>query len=544
MGSRQDFLHALTVGSLTLASRLLGLVRDVACAGYFGAGPVWDAFSFAFRVPNLFRRLFGEGALSAAFIPVFTEHLQLKGPGEARRLACVVATAVGAVLLACLLLGEGLLMAIPRLCAIGERWRLTLALSAVLLPYMLFICLAALTGAVLNSLKHFTAPALSPVVLNVYWIAAVVVVGPAVTSETAGRAFVLAVGILAAGVTQLALQLAVLKRKGMGLRPRFEPSHPGLRRTAALMAPVAVGMAAFQVNALLDGVIAISLSSAVPGSSFRLFGADVRYPMVVGANSVLYYGSRLMQFPLGVFGLALATAFFPTFSARAAQKDRPGFSSALGDALGAALFIGLPAGAGLMVLGRPAVELIFERGAFTPQMSARTSLVLAAYGAGVWAYCCQHVLVRAFYALQDSATPARLAAGAVALNLALNLSLIWPLAEAGLAAATALSAAAQTVGLYLILERRAPLTGRRSLLRTLMGSLLATGLMAVVCVWTLQVLPQRPVGDRVLLKLLRLAVPVVAGGAAYIGCAAVLGVPEMKLLMREALGRLRRSRTG
>jgi len=510
MGSRDYFRHTALIGSLTLVSRLLGVARDVVCAGYFGAGAVWDAFSFAFRVPNLFRRLMGEGALSAAFIPIFTEHLELRDRAAAWRLAWTVATAVAGVLVACLLLGESLLLALQRFCQLGERWRLTLILTAVMLPYMVFICLTALAGAILNSLKHFTAPALSPVVLNICWIIAVIIIGPAVTGDPATRAVVLAGGIVGAGVLQLGLQLAALARKGFCWRPTFEAGGIGLRRVLLAMAPVAAGMAAFQVNVLLDGVIAISLAAEQQGQSFRLLGAQLGYPMLVGANSVLYYASRLMQFPLGVFGIALATAFFPT--------------------------------AGLIVLGRPAVELLFERGAFTQAMSTRTTVALAAYSTGLWAYCAHHVLMRAFYSTQDSATPAKVAGGAVALNLALNLALVWPLREAGLAAATAVSSAAQAVILYLILHRRIGLRSQRRLVATLVRSLLCTAFMVGICLAALRALPPSPPGDLLAVKALRVAVPLLAGGLAYFGAAAAVGVAEMDLLLDALRRRLRGGR--
>ena len=529
--SRRDYFHnTVLIASFTLVSRLLGVARDAVCAGYFGAGAVWDAFSFAFRVPNLFRNLLGEGALSAALIPVFTEYLELKERREAWRLAWIVTTGAAGVLLACLLLGEGLLLVIPRLAEVSERWRLTLALTAVLLPYMVFICLTAIAGGMLNSLKHFAAPAISPVLLNGFWIVAVVLVAPAITADPASRAFVLAVGILIAGFFQLLLQVAVLLKKGMPLEPAFELGHPGLRRVAVTMAPIVAGLAAFQVNVLLDGLIAITFSGSEHGQTFRLFGAEIRYPMLVGANSVLYYGNHLMQFPLGVFGIALATAVFPTLSARAARKDWGGFSEALADGLGAVLFIGLPAGAGLITLSRPTVELLFERGAFTAQMSARTAVVLAAYSTGMWAYCAHHVLARAFYSIQDSATPAKLAASMVALNLVLNLCLIWPLREAGLAVATAFSAAAQTAALYVILSRKVPLSGQKRLATTACKTALATAAMAAACLAALQLVPRRPVGDDIALKTVRLGVPLAAGAATYFAAAFLLKVPETSLL--------------
>ena len=540
--TRDYFRSTAVISSLTLVSRLLGLARDVVCAGYFGAGIVWDAFSFAFRIPNLFRRLFGEGALSAAFIPIFTEYLELHERRDAWRLAGVVFTAVGAVLLACLLLGVSITLVMPRAAALSERWRLTLMLTAVLMPYMLFICLTALAAGILNSLKHFAVPAFAPVVLNVCWIVAVVLVAPAVSHEAAGRAFVVAVGIVIAGVLQLLLQLAALRRKGFHWEFVFDLKHPGLRRIAAAMAPIVLGLAAVQINVLLDAVIAVGLSAPEYGKTFTLFGQSIRYPMLIGANSVLYYANRLMQFPLGVFGIALATAVFPTLSALASRKDWGAFCEALTDGLGAVLFIGLPAGAALIMLRQPAVELLFERGAFTSDTSARTAAVLAAYCTGIWAYCALHVLARAFYSLQDMRTPVKAAAAMVVLNLALNLVLIWFLREAGLALATAVSASAQAIILYVILSRRLRLKGQGRLLATLLKTCIATALMVVAVTAALQLVPPPPLGDEVMVKTIRLLVPLAAGLTAFFGSAALLRVREMGLLLGVLGRRLGRAR--
>ena len=199
------------------------------------------------------------------------------------------------------------------------RWRLPLVLTAIMLPYMLFICLTATASAMLNSLRHFAAPALSPVVLNLIWIIAVLVVAPLVTQDQTGRAFVVAAGVLVAGVFQLLLQVAVLLKLGMPWNPVLDLKHPGLRQTASHMAPVVIGLTIFQINVLLDSVIAVGLSSPEGRETFSLLGATITSPMRVGANTALYYGDRVMQLPLGVFGVALATAIFPTLSSCAAR---------------------------------------------------------------------------------------------------------------------------------------------------------------------------------------------------------------------------------
>ncbi|MDP6439039.1 MAG: murein biosynthesis integral membrane protein MurJ [Candidatus Brocadiia bacterium] len=536
---RQLVRRTALIAALTLLSRVLGLVRDVACAAAFGAGLEWDAFSFAFRVPNLLRKLFAEGALGAAFVPTFTEYLEHRPREDAWRLAGRVATVMVALLLVAVLIGEGIVLILPQAAPLNRRWRLALGLTAVMLPYMLLICLTSLAGAILNALKHFFAPALAPVLLNLCWIAAVVGVAPLVARDTAGRVFVVAGGIVVAGALQLGLQLAALRRRGFRWRPGLDLGDPGLRRIALGMAPVLLGMAAFQVNVLLDGVIALSLSAPEGQSSFSFLGATIPYPMRIGATSVLYYGNRLMQFPLGVFGIALATAAFPALSSLAARKDWRGFSQTLTDGLALAVFVGLPAGVGLAVLGRPAVELLFERGAFTAPMTARTQAVLVAYCVGLWAYCAQQMLVRSFYSLQDMRTPMWIALGSVAVNLTLNLTLIWPLAESGLAAATAISAILQVVMLYAILVRRGRLRRQGRLLATALKSAAATGLMAAAVWAVLTLMPAHSPGDGLLGKAVRVFVPMAAGCAVYVGAAVALKAREVRQLLG-ALARPRR----
>jgi len=531
----------LVIGSLTLASRVLGLVRDMLCAATFGTGMVWDAFSFAFRVPNLLRRLFGEGALSAAFVPVFTQYLELRDRKDAWRLAGTVGTTLAAVLVACLLVGEALVLLLPRVAELSALWRLSLALTAVLLPYMVFICLTALAAAILNSLRHFALPALAPVVLNLCWIGALVAAAPVLSGSLRGRAFVLAGGILVAGLLQLLLQVGGLRRKGFRLRPALDLRHPGLRRIAVSMAPITLGLAAFQVNVLLDGVIAISLSAPAGTESFTILGASVRYPMQIGANSVLYYSNRLMQFPLGVFGIALATAVFPALSARAARKDWSGFCEELTDGLGVVLFIGIPAGAGMIALARPMIDLLFGHGAFAddPSATARTAAALTAYCTGIWAYCALHVLVRAFYSLQDTVTPVKVAVAAIALNLAINLALLWPLGEAGLAAATSVSAAVQCCVLYAVLRGRMRPGGQVRLAHTLLKTCLATAVMVASVSAAGKLVAARPGPDDLARRAIGLFVPLGVGTVVFFVAAAALHVREMKTLLAALRRRIR-----
>jgi putative peptidoglycan lipid II flippase len=534
MPGRADSLlkSAGVISVLTLLSRGLGLVRDSVCAALFGAGVVWDAFSFAFRVPNMFRMLFGEGAMSAAFVPLFTEYMELRDREDAWRLAGRVASALAMVLLALLIVGEAALVGLLHWLPMSDRWLLALGLTAVILPHMVFVCLTAMAGATLNSLRHFAAPAFAPVVLNVCWIVGVVAVAPWVSSDPQVRIYVVAGAILVAGVLELALQLAVLRKTGFRWRLSLDLRHPDVHKVARTIAPVTLAMAALQVNLVVDGVMAISLSAPPGHDTFTLFGVVVPYPMQIGANSVLYYANRLMQLPLAVFGIAIATATLPALSSYAARQDWRGFSDSFKQSLGAVIFIGVPAGVGLILLRRPVIELVFQRGAFTPAMTARTARAVFGYSSAIWAYCVLHVLTRAFYSLKQPSTPARVAASMVAINATLNLTLAWPLQEAGLATATALSAVIQVAVLYSILTRRVQITQQGAIVITALKTVIATAAMAVVCTATLRALPEAPAEGALALKLVRACVPAATGAAAYLVAALALGTTELRALVR------------
>ncbi|MHC4308252.1 MAG: murein biosynthesis integral membrane protein MurJ, partial [Planctomycetota bacterium] len=335
MREKKSFLKsAKTVSLCTLLSRVLGLVRDIICASFFGTSLAWDAFVVAFKIPNLFRRLFGEGALSAAFIPVFTEYLENKGRKDAWELVNVTGTLLFIILGSLVVLAEISFSIIPTVFSLNSKWSLVLNLLTITFPYVLFICMVALAMAVLNSLKHFLIPALAPVTLNICWIMGVLFLTPLCGHTLDSKIFGLAIAILIGGAIQLAMQLPVLKKEGIIFRPSLNFSHPGLKRILALMLPIIFGLAVVQINVLMDSFIAIAFARPPGGSeSFSIVGIAIPYPLETGAASVLYYGDRLIQFPLGVFGIATATAVFPFFSTYAARKDWANFTNTLNQAI-------------------------------------------------------------------------------------------------------------------------------------------------------------------------------------------------------------------
>jgi putative peptidoglycan lipid II flippase len=530
MQEKKSFLKsAKTVSLCTLLSRVLGLARDIICASFFGTSLAWDAFVVAFKIPNLFRRLFGEGALSAAFIPVFTEYLETKSKKDAWELVNVTGTLLFIILASLVVLAEISFSVIPSVVSLNHKWELVLSLLMITFPYVLFICMVALAMAVLNSLKHFLIPALAPVTLNICWIMGVFLLTPIFGNTLENKIFGLAVAILIGGMIQLAMQLPVLKKEGIAFKPSLNFSHPGLKRILALMLPIIFGLAAVQINVLMDSFIAIAFAKPPGGAEhFSIAGISIPYPLETGAASVLYYADRLIQFPLGVFGIAMATAVFPYFSTYAARKEWTNFTDTFNQAVRVVLFIGIPASAGLILLRRPLVELFYERNAFTVESTYRTAAVILFYSIGVWAYSASHVIIRAFYSIQDTKTPVKVGAGMVGLNLILNLTLIWFLREGGLALATAISATIQIIILFILLHKKLNITGHKHIITSAIKTLIATFFMYVTCWITLKLVPT---GDgKLMIKFIRLLIPLITALTAFFTVSFLLKSEELRYL--------------
>ncbi len=400
-----------TVGTATIISRVLGFVRDMVFARFFGASGQTDAFFLAFKIPNFMRRLFAEGSFSLAFVPVFAE---VRASGDKRAMRDLVDHVAGTLAGILLVLTAIGVIAAPAVLAIfAPGWliegRPEFGLSAGMLritfPYILFISLTALAGGILNTFERFLVPALTPVLLNLSLIAAAVWFSG--SFEVPVRA--LAVGVLVAGIAQLAIQIPALMRIGLLPRPRWGWKHSGVRRILRLMIPTLIGSSVAQVNLLFDSVIATFLVS--------------------GSVTWLYYSDRLLEFPLGVFGVALSTVILPNLSQKFASKSPDSFSATLDWALRLALIITLPAAIGLAVLAKPILVTLFQYDAFTLKDVDMSALSLAAYSLGLPAFIAVKVLAPGFYARQDTRTPVRIAITAMVSNMALNLifvgALLW-----------------------------------------------------------------------------------------------------------------------
>jgi putative peptidoglycan lipid II flippase len=526
------------VASSTLASRVLGLFREIASARLFGLGPVWDAFSFAFVIPNLSRRLFGEGALSAAFLPVFAKQMEADKNGPLRsawQLASAVFSLLAAVLMGLVLLGELVLWGLSCVYAGHAETQLMLGLTAVMLPYALLICLAAQVTAVLHALGHFTWPALVPVVLNLCWIASIWLVDPLFDPDRVAQVYALAVCIVIAGVLQLGLQWPTLRGFGYRFDRRWQPVRPAVSEIVRAMLPVTLGLSITQINTVLDRLIAWTLTAPAPiaGEMVATLPGGLAYPLAPGAVSALYFGERVYQFPLGVFGVALGTVLFPMLSRHAARGEMERVREDLSLGLRLVIAIGLPASAGLVLVAKPLMRLLFEHGDFTAADTARVVPILIAYGSGVWAYCAIPVLFRGFYAVGERQIPIHVGLTAVVLDVLLNLSLIWPFAERGLAASTSISAAVQVALLAGLIQRRIGRLDWRRLAVIGGKAVLATIAMSIVYLASWRFLPA---GSGRLAEGTVLVGSILLAAAVYFVVARLAGIDELRyLLQRETM---------
>jgi putative peptidoglycan lipid II flippase len=512
----------------TLASRVLGLVRDMATAALLGLGTggVMDALVIAFRLPNLLRRLFGEGALAVSFLPAFRAQYE-REPAAAWKLTSVLLTWLAVALGALVVVGESVCLAV--LWQSTDARTLELArLAAIMLPYLVFICVAAQLAAALQALFAFRAPALAPVLLNACWLAAVWFVAPWLPNERA-QAVAIAVAVLASGVLQVAWLWPALGRLGFRFDYDWRTSRAAAVQVAKTAVPIALGLAVTQLNTLVDSLVAWGLAGEAHQSVAWLVHA-VEYPLRSGAAAAIYYGERFYQLPVGLLGIAVATVYYPRFSQHAARRDRHAIAADLSLALRLVAFAAIPASVGLALVAQPATRLLFERGAFTAADSARAANMIATYGLGIWAYCALPVLVRAFYASGDRLSPAKIGLIAVSINCVLNLTLVWFLAERGLAVATAVAAAVQVVLLCRQFSRTVARTEWRDVYRTLTRAGVATSTMAAVVVLTQTMLPLAADSVRAWQALV-LAVMTSLGGATYLAVAHFLRMDELGLFL-------------
>jgi len=523
-----------TNGLGTLASRLLGLVRDVVTAGLLGlGGGAMDALVVALRIPNSFRGLFGEGALAASFLPVLAAERH-RDPRAGWRLVSALLVTMTVALGGLVLLAEAVCLAIWWWCGPAGENALLLGLSATLLPNLVMICLAAQVSAVLQGLLEFRLPALVPALLNVCWIAAAWLVAPRFAGDGAAQAYVIAIAVVVSGALQLAVQWPALRRAGFRFELDWRGSLAAMRQIGRGMLPIALGLAVTQINTLVDCLLAFALSAAPDGPRTIAWLGGVRAPLETGAAAAIYYGERFYQLPVGLVGLAIATAVYPLLARHAARGDERRIARDLTAGLRLVWFAALPAGVGLMLVAWPLAELCFVRGAFTEHDAARTATMIACYSSAAWASCAIPVLVRGFYVLGDRLAPARIGMLAVGIDLAVTLALLWPLGERALAISTAVAASVQVGLLAIAISRRCRLDWAELRLAMCKGAT-ATAAMALVVlglgtIW--------PAASQTVAQCIRLVGLVGSGGLAYLAACRMLGMRELAVLVAPSGQRL------
>jgi len=433
--SKSLFKSTSTVVSMTMISRVFGFIRDMVTAQLFGAGVLSDAFLVAFRIPNFMRRLFAEGSFSQAFVPVLSEYQKQKSPAEIQNFINSMAGTLGAVLLIVTFFGILLAPLIIRIFAPGfevggPRYDLAVMMLRITFPYLMLISLTAFSGAILNTYSRFWVAAFTPVFLNISMIACALLLAPHLKIPIVGLAW----GVLIAGVVQLLFQWPFLMNLGLLPKPKINFRDAGVTKVLKLMVPALFGVSVSQVNLLLDTLFA----------SF----------LMIGSVSWLYFSDRLMEFPLGVFGVAISTVILPHLSRHHASQSAEEFSLTLDWALRCVLLVGLPAGVVFALMSGPLLSTLLQYGHFNGEsvMMARKSL--SAFAIGIVPFMLIKVLAAGFYAKQDMGTPVRIGILAMIANMVFNLILIWPLKHAGIALATSLAAVLNSGFLFYFLQKQ------------------------------------------------------------------------------------------
>jgi len=495
------------IGFATFCSRLLGFARDIVIARLFGVYIYAQAFVIAFRIPNLFRDLVGEGASNAALVPVFSEYTVKHTKEEFWELANVVLNLLLIILMAIVFLGIVFSPLIVRLIAPGfsadpEKLAATIRLNRIIFPYILLVSLAAYSMGILNSLKHFAVPAFAPCLLNISIIVFALLFGEGIKG--------LALGVLVGGVLQLAIQVPVLYQKGFRLKLFQRFKHPAAKTIGKLMAPRLLSSSIYQLNNFVDSIF---------GSFAWIVGE--------GGVAILYFSYRLIQFPLGIFSNALSQAILPTFSTQALEDEHSKLKHTLSWGLRANFFVMLPASIGLMVLAYPIVSTLFGGGRFDPHATTATAGALFYYSVGLCAYGATKILQSCFFSLKDTVTPTKTAALALVMNIILNAALMFPMKIAGLALATSISGIITFCVMFILLRKKLGGIKSGEIIVSFLRVLLASLGMGLVCYLAHKNLF---LGAGTLSKIINLSFALIFGFISYIIFCFLLQVQEMHQL--------------
>jgi putative peptidoglycan lipid II flippase len=509
-----------------MTSRILGLVRDQVLASMFGAGNAMDAFNVAFRIPNLVRDLFAEGAMSAAFVPVFMRQLASGERTAAWRLGNNVINAL--LVVTGILVVGGIAFARPLVtafaadyAAVPGKLELTVLLTRIMLPFLTLVAIAAVFMGMLNSLHRFFVPALAPAMFNIATIVCALLLVPLMPGWGVPPITAIAIGALVGGLAQLVIQWPLLRQEGFAYRPFLDWKQDALQRVLLLMGPGTIGLAATQMNVFVNTVLATREGT--------------------GAVSWLNYAFRLMYLPTGLFGVSIATATVPAVSRHAAQHDEAAVRSTLADGLSLMLVLNVPATVGLIALAHPIVRIIFERRAFLPSDTFATAAAVQYYAVGLLGYSIVRIASPTFYALGDSRTPVQISVAAVLVNAVLNVVLAGLFGYRGLALGTSIAALFNAAGLLWLLHRRLDGLDDRRILSSFSRIALASGVMGVAALLIERLLSQWIAGDAFPSQAFRLTLTIVFSLFVLALAAHVLRIREF----REAIALvLKRSGSG
>ena len=521
----RDLAHSATLaGVATLASRVLGLIRETVLAALFGAGNDMDAYLVAFRIPNLTRDLFAEGAMSSAFVPTFTHELTQRGKPDAWRLANNVMTTL--LVATAVMAAAGTIFARPLVAAyagdfsaVPGKLDLTVTLVRVMLPFLPLVSAAAVMMGMLNSLHHYFVPALSPAMFNVASIVCALALVPLMPVLGLPRIMAIAIGVLLGGIGQVLVQWRSLRAEGFHYRPMLNVREPSLVRVLLLMGPGTLGLAATQVNLFVNTQLATGQGT--------------------GAVSWLNYAFRLMYLPIGLFGVSIATAVLPQAARRAAVGEMAALRDTVTRGLALMLAVNIPAMFGLIVLAEPIVRLLFEHGRFVHEDTVATAQLLRLYAAGLVGYSMVRILSPVFYAIGRSRVPVLVSVMSIAVNLVLNLLLVRMMGVAGLALGTSIAAMLNAIVLLAIMRRALGRIGAAHLARTIATTAAAATMMALTAYAVDRSLLQA--GGSHLIDALRLFAAIAGGIGVLVIAARLLRIPEFEqamVLLRERVQKL------
>lgn len=478
---REHFFNAAkVVAGLTLISRVFGLFRDMGVTS-LGANRFTDAYGLAFQIPNLFRRLFGEGALSSAFVPVFTETVEKNGFEKASRLLANAMALLAVFLLVIMLVVETGFLVAALLPGPADR-KLLMTLATIMFPYMVTVCLLALGSAALNCRGHFAFPAAAPIIFNIVGIIAAWWIAPMLKNNLPGQLKIVAFSVIAAGFIQLIAVLWLLRKSGFSIRVRLAPIEPGIVPILKLLIPVLLGLGFLQISELLATIISWNLTATAASPDINIFGWVLHRPLMPGVITRINAARALYQFPMGVLAISLGVAVFPLLTRYAARNDIVNLRDSINRALRLAMMEGIATGAGLFILAEPIVKLIYARRNFSPADAAQAAFILQMYVLGMWSYCSYQILARSFYSFKDTTTPLKVSCSLVVVNLLMIITMVWipGLGAGAFGLSTTLTFTLNSGVLVYLLRKRLGLFGGRKLFVSVIRSIIASAVMAAV----------------------------------------------------------------